>query len=360
MSMARTSVGEWISDFLAHGRECAYVQRRGYRTERWSYGEVAGLAFQFARELESRGIAKGERVLLWGENCAEWVAAFLGCALSGVIAVPMDDAAAEDFARRVMREVGAQLVVCSRGHAPVECSAPTLILEELRDCLASRPASAREVVLVAPSDPLEIIFTSGTTAEPKGVVITHGNVLSNTAPLETEIQKYLKYERWVHPVRFLNLLPLSHVFGQFLGMFLPPLMAGTVIFQTALGPSEVLQTIRRERVSVLVAVPRMLQSLKEKVETGRGGCRAIECVSRKVQTSGGRKVSAPRVDLPPLAPPIRVEILGLYLRRGRARPRDGGVLEPPRIRGDSGIRTYGDYFAGERESSIQVGEGIDW
>ena len=121
-------------------------------------------------------------------------------------------------------------------------------------------------MIVEPSDPLEIIFTSGTTAEPKGVVITHGNVLSNTAPLETEIRKYLKYERWVHPVRFLNLLPLSHVFGQFLGMFLPPLMAGTVIFQSELAPSEVLQTIRRERVSVLVAVPRMLQSLKEKLE----------------------------------------------------------------------------------------------
>jgi long-chain acyl-CoA synthetase len=85
--MARTSVGEWLNDFLVHGPECAYVQRRGYRTERWSYGQVAGLAFQFARELESRGIAKGERLLIWGENCAEWVAAFLGCALQGVVAV---------------------------------------------------------------------------------------------------------------------------------------------------------------------------------------------------------------------------------------------------------------------------------
>ncbi len=266
MRMARTSVGEWISDFLAQRRECAYVQRRGYRTERWSYGEVAGLAFQFTGELEARGIAKGERVLIWGENCAEWVAAFLGCALAGVIAVPMDDAATDDFARRVTREVEARLLVCSREHSSAEFGVQMLILEELRAILASQPATPREPVLVAPGDPLEIIFTSGTTAEPKGVVITHGNVLSNTAPLETEIRKYLKYERWVHPVRFLNLLPLSHVFGQFLGMFLPPLMAGTVIFQGSLGPSEVLQTIRRERVSVLVAVPRMLQSLKEKVE----------------------------------------------------------------------------------------------
>jgi len=242
------------------------VQRRGYRTERWSYAQVAGLAFQFSRELEARGIVKGERVLLRGEDCAEWVAAFLGCALLGVIAVPMDDAATDDFALRVMREVGARLMVCSLEHAQSAVGTSSLILEELRASLKAREASPREGALVVASDPLEIIFTSGTTAEPKGVVITHGNVLSNTTPLETEIRKYLKYERWVHPVRFLNLLPLSHVFGQFLGIFLPPLMAGTVIFQGSLGPSEVLQTIRRERASVLVAVPRMLQSLKEKVE----------------------------------------------------------------------------------------------
>jgi long-chain acyl-CoA synthetase len=91
-------------------------------------------------------------------------------------------------------------------------------------------------------------------------------VLANIAPLEREIGRYLKYERWVHPVRFLNLLPLSHVFGQFLGMFLPPLLGGTVIFQEELKPSEIVNTIRRERVSVLVTVPRVLQSLKQTIE----------------------------------------------------------------------------------------------
>ncbi|HUC30859.1 MAG TPA: AMP-binding protein, partial [Candidatus Acidoferrum sp.] len=96
--------------------------------------------------------------------------------------------------------------------------------------------------------------------------ITHGNVLANLAPLEQEMRGYLKYERLVHPLRFLNLLPLSHVFGQFLGMFLPPLLGGTVIFQEELKPSAIVNTVCRERVSVLVSVPRVLQSLKQKIE----------------------------------------------------------------------------------------------
>jgi len=157
------------------------------------------------------------------------------------------------------------LLVCSREHASSDL--PTIILEDLSATLAHHArATPYPAAQLERSNPLEIVFTSGTTAEPKGVVITHGNVLSNIAPLETEMRKYLKYERFVHPVRFLNLLPLSHVFGQFLGIFLPQLMGGTVFFQEALNPSDVIVTIRRQRVSVLVAVPRMLQSLKTKVE----------------------------------------------------------------------------------------------
>ncbi len=288
VSMERRALSEYLEDFLSHGSECAYVQRRGYRSERWSYRQVAEMAFQFARELEARGLSKGDRVMLWSENCAEWVAAFFACALRGVIAVPMDNAASADFAARVCAEVGARLVVCSRAHAPAMAGTPHIVIEDLQSSVNSRPAERYEPVAIDRADPLEIIFTSGTTADPKGVVISHGNVLTNIAPLETEIRKYLKYERWVHPVRFLNLLPLSHVFGQFLGLFLPPLMAGTVIFQETLSPSGVMETIRRDRVSVLVAVPRMLQSLKDKIDRDMESAGRVEEFRGKFQRAGGQ------------------------------------------------------------------------
>jgi len=263
--MANSIADFFLTNFGTHPQECAYRQRRGYRTQSFTYGQIASMAVSFAGELDRRSITKADRIMLWGENCAEWVAAFFGCALRGVIVVPMDDGASPDFAGRVIEQVEAKLLVASRdrsNHAPAGARIPTLVFEELPSGSGDKISTAA----LDASDVLQIVFTSGTTAEPKGVVITHGNVLANIAPLEREMQRYLKYERFVHPLRFLNLLPLSHVFGQFLGMFLPPLLGGTVIFQQELKPSEVIRTIHRERVSVMVSVPRVLQSLKEKVE----------------------------------------------------------------------------------------------
>jgi long-chain acyl-CoA synthetase len=262
--VGRTSVAGYLLDFERLGREQAYAERSGYRVARHTYREVAATAFRFARELTVRQIRKGDRVMLWGPNSAAWVAAFLGCANRGVISVPMDHSASPDFALRVFRQVDARLLVCSRDHMQPE--APTLFLEDLATVLGAHPTAPLASEKISPEDALEIVFTSGTTAEPKGVVISHGNVLANVAPLEQQIAGYAKYLRFVHPLRFLNLLPLSHVFGQFLGMYLPPLLRGAVFFQDALKPGDVINTIRRERVSVLVAVPRMLQSLKEKIE----------------------------------------------------------------------------------------------
>ena len=271
--MAESIAEFFLEHFPAHRRERAYRQRRGYRTESFTYGDVLDMACAFVRQLDSRGIVKGDRVMLWGENCAEWVAVFFACAVRGVIVVPMDDGAAADFAMRVHKQVGAKLLVASRAHGSDSDGVASLNLEDLK-AVPGAPSEITPSVALNRADVLQIVFTSGATAEPKGVVITHGNVLANIAPLERAMRGYMKYERWVHPLRFLNLLPLSHVFGQFLGMFLPPLLGGTVIFQPELNPSEVMNTIRRERVSVLVSVPRILQSLQQKVERDledRGG-----------------------------------------------------------------------------------------
>ena len=252
-------------NYATLGGEIAVRQRRGYRTESWTYAQIGEGANRLARELEARGIAKGDAVLLWGENSAQWITAFLGCLLRGAVVVPIDHASSPEFAGRVAQEVNAKLVFHASGQK--KCwTVPSIPLESLSAVIARNDSSPYPSPPLSRQDTLEIIFTSGTTAEPRGVVITHGNVLANIEPLQSEIQKYLRYEKLFHPLRFLNLLPLSHVFGQMLGVFIPPLLAGTVIFLDSLRPAEFMDTIRRERVSVVVAVPRFIESLQREVE----------------------------------------------------------------------------------------------
>ncbi|MGA2369083.1 MAG: AMP-binding protein [Candidatus Korobacteraceae bacterium] len=278
--MARTTILEYLENFREHSREVAYVHRRGYRVQRWTYGDVVANAYRFARELESRGIGRDDKVLIWGENCAEWIAVFFGCLLRGAIVVPVDKIAAPDFAQRIAQQVEARLCVGSaQNQIP---GIPLLNLESLREEVAARSDSPVAPPALTRDDIVEIVFTSGTTAEPRGVVISHGNILANLEPLEREIGNYRHYERIFHPLRFLNLLPLSHVFGQFLGIFLPQLLAATVIFQDTLNPSEVLQVIKKERVSVVVAVPRLMESLKDKIERDMEAAGKLEWFHRQL------------------------------------------------------------------------------
>jgi long-chain acyl-CoA synthetase len=131
-----------------------------------------------------------------------------------------------------------------------------------------RPAPAAGAVPgpeLTADDIAEIIFTSGATADPKGVVITHRNILANIVPIEREIAKYRKWARPFLPIRFLNLLPLSHMFGQAMGTFVPPMLPGLVLFTRSFSPDDVLRQIHDRRVSVLVCVPKMLEVLKDHV-----------------------------------------------------------------------------------------------
>ena len=141
-----------------------------------------------------------------------------------------------------------------------------IVLEDLPEAIGRHSGAPYASPELHREDVLEIVFTSGTTAEPRGVVLTHGNVLSNLEPIETEIAKYRRYEKFFHPLKFLNLLPLSHVFGQMLGIFIPQILGATAIFLDSLRPGEVAGTIRRERVSVLISVPRLIESLRDKLE----------------------------------------------------------------------------------------------
>ncbi|MGC1620276.1 MAG: AMP-binding protein, partial [Candidatus Acidiferrum sp.] len=302
--MPRENLNSLFEEFDRYGKDVAIVQRRGYRREAWTYRKLARTAFAHALELKKRGVRTGDRVLLWGPNTADWAAAFWGCLLRGAVAVPMDDGATADFAGRVARDAGVKLIAASREKPALDSAIPRLILEDFSDTLQHANAGASSLDGSQPNqtryesladEPItrnhiaQIVFTSGTTDEPRGVVLTHGNFLANLEPLERGIDPYRKYERWFHPLRFVSLVPLSHVFGQFMAMFVPPLLGATVVFEQSANPSEIIRTVKRERATALIAVPRMLDALHSGIERDFDARGQSEWLKRTCDAANGEK-----------------------------------------------------------------------
>ncbi len=266
--MPRDTLIDFFRD-LSLARGDFLVHDDGFRTRTYTYRDVGRAARGFAARLHAAGLRKGDKVVVWSENRPEWVVAFWSCLLVGVVVVPIDYRSSPDFVERIAAIVGAKLILIGQDVPAVafarEASvgrpgAPIWKLHDLEWHDGSPPA-----VAIARDDVAEIIFTSGATAEPKGVVITHRNVLANIVPVEREVVKYRRWGKPFFPLRFLNLLPLSHMFGQAMATFIPPMLPGVVVFMRGYNPTEIVDQIKKRRVSVLVSVPKILDVLRDHV-----------------------------------------------------------------------------------------------
>jgi len=244
--IARDTLLDFFEDFASLDDEFL-IHDDGFQARHFRYREIAERARAFAARLRERGIGRDDKVILYGENRPEWIVALWGCLLEGVIAVPIDFRSSREFVDRIQGIVGARLVLTGEEAELYDGPAPTPALEPVK---------------LTKDQTAEIIFTSGATAEPKGVVITHRNILANIVPVEGEVKKYRRYYRPFAPVRFLNLLPLSHLFGQAMATFIPPMLPGVVVFMRGYSPNEILRQVRMRRISVLVSVPQILEILR--------------------------------------------------------------------------------------------------
>lgn len=235
----------------------------GYRTWRWTYKQLLDHSGGFAERLDGLEISKGDRVLIWCENRLGWASVFWGLIARGAVAVPVDYRSSGDLVRRIQAEVSARLLVFG---GEVDADAFDLPKMPMREVEALTTGRDWEPAGVSPDDIVEIVYTSGTTGEPKGVVHRHRNICANLTPIGRGIDPYRGWMRPFQPIRLLDMLPLSHMFGQSLGLFIPPMIGGSAVFSSEIAPGAVADTIREQRVSVLVAVPKLAQNLENDVQ----------------------------------------------------------------------------------------------
>jgi long-chain acyl-CoA synthetase len=245
----------------------------GYRTWTWTYGDLAAAARGFAARLRHEHVVAGQAIAIWSENRPEWIAALWGAFLEGVVVVPIDYRTSPDFLLKVAGIVDARAILVGDA-LDASTLGTSRSIWHLAEIFRLKPEATtdgeelrgfRIQAEVNPTTTAEIIFTSGATAEPKGVILTHKNILANIVPIEREMAKYKKYTLPFRPIRFLNLLPLSHMFGQAMATFVPPMLPGLVVFTRSYSPDDIVRQIRERRISVLVCVPKILEVLRDHI-----------------------------------------------------------------------------------------------
>ncbi len=313
----------------------------GYRRRRHTYADVGRAARGFAAKLSAAGMSKGDKVIVWGENRPEWIACYWGCLLNGIIVVPIDYRSSAEFVGRVRTLVDARVMVIGEevqnqtgsgfDTDPENQTRSGFAVWKLAD-LDWQADGPMPAVPISRDDLIQIIFTSGATAEPKGVTIRHRNVMANVVPVEREVLKYRRYARPFHPLRFVNLLPLSHMFGQSMATNIPPMVRGTVIFTRSFNPHDILRLIRSRRVSVLVCVPKILDVLRDHVS--RAFPEANEAAT------GRHLDSSPMVAISPNPSCARPEVLGVRRRCRAASTGPRGVLAANGLCRHPGLRPH--------------------
>ena len=260
--------------------------------------------------------------MIQAENCPEWVALFWACVARGIHVVPIDFNFTPELASRIRADCGAKL------------GADAVVLENLRIRACRGPAQDFSITPSVPDDIVEIIYTSGTTGEPHGIVHRHRNICANLDPFRREISKYRRWAAPFQPIRILELLPLSHMFGQSMGLFVPLMLEGSVAFTSEIRPSAIINLVHDNRISVIVSgapQPRVFTTRSAAAHpeswcgVGFTFSRPAWCRCAMVEISKG-------------AFAIWVEVLGVRRRRRSSRSGSGRILGTPGIRRHSRLR----------------------
>jgi long-chain acyl-CoA synthetase len=235
-----------------------------YRTEagrvEYSYRDVLDRSLRVAALLRSKGVQRGDRVVIWGPNRPEWGFAYFGALLLGAIVVPFDVRAAESFLERIESKTEPKVTVAGRTQqeSATRPHPGYVTLDSLADeAAAFEPAD--DLPSLGPDDVAVLMYTSGTTGDPKGVILTHGNIATNlqAVPEVIEIEPH-------H--RFLSLLPLSHVYEQVMGFLVAFTRGASITYIDTLKPQAIFDAMAAEGITEMACVPQLLQLFMNGIE----------------------------------------------------------------------------------------------
>lgn len=219
----------------------------GLRDRAWSYRRLRRAAAAVARYLRADlGLRPGTPLVVWGPNNPQLVATYFGAMMARLPLVPIDPFSTQEFLERIIEKTGAPVVIAG---FPIDAPIPARTI----------PLTAVPLDTEAPgfdegpveSDIAEIVFTSGTTGTPKGVVLTHRNIVANV-----ESARMLVPQRG-H--RVLSILPLSHMFEQTVGLYAPLLLGSTIHYAVSREPPVLLKAMQRYGITSLLVVPQVLE-----------------------------------------------------------------------------------------------------
>lgn len=265
----RKSLVSYVHDLSRFGGREACRWREGVRWRVRTYEQMHRRILACAALLREAELPRGGHVLIEGPDGPDWIEALLGTICAAGVAVPLETGSTDAFRASVAAASGARHVI-----AAGQIAAPAGVRRIVMGSWGEAGPGSVAIADPHPTDRAEVIFTSGTTARPKGVVLTHANIISDLAPIERGVAKRERLLGWfamTGPLRMLSTLPLSHMFGQVMNVLLPFSMGLTVIFVPP-RPADIMEAARRWKTWGLFTVPRVLEllsmearrSLKEK------------------------------------------------------------------------------------------------
>ncbi|MGH7157765.1 MAG: AMP-binding protein [Candidatus Saccharimonadales bacterium] len=261
--MSSTNFREFVVAAGNHKNKVALGIKRVFRTETLTYGELRASAYRTAHWLAGKKLTKGDYVVIVAPNTPEWGQLFLACQLLGVIVVPVDVRSSIESVENIAGKVKPKLIFRGKNFlSRLDSKHRTILLEDLPE-LTMGFADEAPAAQVGSQDQALLVFTSGTTGEPKGVVLTQGNLLANVNSIRRALTIL---PRW----RFLSILPLSHTYELTVG-FLAPLTGGASVYYVArLAPLSIARGLRDHRITSMLAVPQLLYVFKKAIETKAG------------------------------------------------------------------------------------------